>query len=176
MKCGANSHVFFGDRLGTRLVRKIGATRRTIPVFDVARCLFGGGFCFDMPPVGVVVRVKFAVRLTAHLAFRFCGAGGFATGVWRKLFAAQITVVVMVGIGALAEHITAGITCMILVYVCTVFRFYACRAAVHRAPAGMGAISVGYPLAPCVRGLRRCDAHRLMQQPLFAWVHGIIPH
>ena len=73
--------VGLGDFLVAVLVFVILIAAAAVPILDIALGILGCRLCGDMLQVGVVLRVRFSVSLSADLANRFFGAGRCTSGM-----------------------------------------------------------------------------------------------
>ena len=73
--------VGFFDLLGAVFVTVIPITAAAVPILDVALGILGGRLGGNMLQVGVILRVKLAVSLSADLANRFFDAGCCTSGM-----------------------------------------------------------------------------------------------
>ena len=72
--------VGFFDFLGAVLITVILIAVIAAPIFEIALGVLGRRLCVNMLEAGVIVRVEFAVSLSAVLAYRSFGAGRLAAG------------------------------------------------------------------------------------------------
>ena len=111
--CGYS--LLLGDFLCCFGILVIFAASFAIPVFDIAFRSLGCRFCFNVLQVGMVICVEFAVAFAADRALCLILAGGRAAGVFTQRFATKVALVILIGIGALAQNLAANIAFVIFV-------------------------------------------------------------
>ena len=107
--------LLLGDFLCCFGILVIFAASFAIPVFDIAFRSLGRRHRINVLQVGMVICVEFAVAFAADRALCLILAGGRAAGVFTQRFATKVALVILIGIGALAQNLAANIAFVIFV-------------------------------------------------------------
>ena len=86
-----------------------------VPILDIALGSLGRRHCREVFQIRVVVYIQLSIAFAAELTLCLVLAGGLTAGVLTECLAAEVALMILIGIGALTQNLFANIALVIFV-------------------------------------------------------------
>ena len=103
------------DFLCCRSVLVILLATGAVPILDIALGSLGRRHCREVFQIRVVVYIQLSIASAAELTLCLVLAGGLTAGVLTECLAAEVALMILIGIGALTQNLFANIALVIFV-------------------------------------------------------------